>query len=159
MNDLYAVISDIKERTAARKSYEILFKSMYNITSTNLFRKNRLYLLKGAIEPQDAIMEIITPLFTETNNIPCYHLLRAYDKWQPPILNHSDTLFFLHQLIFIRTDYYYASLIRRNDPLLFNAINWLNKEIVSSGQNKIYYLGTPYISPEKIIRPGSYILN
>jgi len=159
MNDLYAVILDIKERTADRKNYEILFKSMYNITSTNLFRKNRLYLLRGAIEPQDAIMEIVTPLLTETNNIPCYHLLRAYEKWKPPILNHSDTLFFLHQLIFIRTDYYYASLSRKVDPLFSNAINLLNKEIIISGYNKIYFLGTPYISPENVILPGSCLID
>ncbi|RJP74123.1 MAG: hypothetical protein C4539_00690 [Ignavibacteriales bacterium] len=104
-------------------------------------------------------MEIVTPLFLERNGRKYDRLLAAYNKWEPPISSNSDALFFLHQLIFIRTEHHLSKALGRFDPQYEIALKQINEQCIQLGLYKVRYLGQCYISEFERISPGQKLMD
>lgn len=147
-----------KFNSEAEKLFKITYRIAFEYIRKNQARLNFLFS-RNAIEPEDMAIEVISPLFISRNGRLYDRLLCAYEKWNPPIKTNSDALFFLHHLVFIRSEHHLVKILEKTDPHFAKILHDINKQIVANNFYKIHFLGITYVSLYESILPGRILDN
>jgi hypothetical protein len=161
-DNIFCGLEKLKTGEESNEELSLVFQAAFNIVSVYLKKnKSKFGFLNNREDYNlnDAVMEIITPLFLNRNERKYYKLITAYEKWEPPVKSNGDALFFLHQLIFIRTEHYLSKALEKVDPLYSIILKDVNLKIIQSGYYKIRYLGQSFVSESESIDAGKNIIN
>lgn len=162
IDNIYLTFEKLVSGGETNRDVNLLFQASYNITKEYLNKNQNKYGFlnnRQDYDCNDAIMEIITPLFLKRNGRKYDRLLVAYSKWEPPISSNSDALFFLHQLIFIRTEHHLSKALGKFDPLYAIALKQINEQSVQLGLYKVRHFGQCFLSEVERITPGQKLLD
>jgi hypothetical protein len=161
-DNIFGCFEKLRVGEDSNKDLSLVFQAAFNIASTYLKKnQNKFGILNNRedFNQNDAVMEIITPLFLTRNERKYDRLIYAYEKWEPPVKSNSDALFFLHQLIFIRAEHYLSRALERIDPLYSIILRDVNLKIIQSGLYKTRYMGQSYVSLKEKINAGQNIVD
>jgi hypothetical protein len=162
VENIFLTLENLRSGKETSKDLSLIFQASYNITKVYLGKNQRKFGFlnnREDYEIDDAVMEIITPLFLTRNGRKYDRLLAAYEKWEPPIKTNSDALFFLHQLIFIRAEHYLTKALEKVDPLYSKILRDINTKIIQSGLYKVRFMGHCFISESESINPDQRIID
>ena len=98
------------------------------------------------ITSQDFAIDAIAPLFQNKSDTDNFILVEEINKWEPPIKNEPEAVFFLNKVISRRVEQHISILLRESDPFFSRILDSINYIIRTQGYQKVNYIGKIFIT-------------
>ncbi len=128
-----------------RQLVEVSYHIALSYISIN-FRKVRKILISEEITSSELALEAIASMFELDENQRFIGIIKALEKWNPPVSNENQAKFFISKLVEKKIEQHISRLLRQSDPFFSRILDKLNYFIKKNNLKKVNYLGNVYIT-------------
>ena len=167
-------MNTFKERTK-HSLLDFLQSGLEEASEINLIAKYCLFLSKAYLKNkyfyyhnydfsknynfEEIALDAVVPLFQKHKTEDQLNIIKSFLSWRNPIENEVQAEYFLHKLVFNRTEQHLTTVYKEIDPFYASVLNSVNYLIKQGGFYKLNYLGDKVIAQAKEVIAGGKIID
>ena len=142
----------IQENPEDIKALRLLVKQAATISKFVLQKQGRYYpklFYSCGIDIDSMAIEAVESLFISTGDTPL-GIIKALQSWKAPIDNEAAAAYFVHRVVWQKTNQYVTELLQSSDPFFKKIYRNLEYLMGKTGYSKVNYFCCTYIVKESV---------